>query len=97
MTSDDRLAVVCNLIDGGSYCRDGSLCYVTQVNDDRVQVVVRSRSGRWIQRWTSIKNIRNARTKTITPKNQFYCGYRIDLDTPSLLSLLPLSSEGDRK
>lgn len=48
-------AIACNVREAGKVTTAGALAYVRNPNFDnaseRVEVLVRSRGGRWIQRW----------------------------------------------
>ena len=84
----DKYAIACNLKEANSACAKGSRAYVEQCVMDRVQVIIRSRSGRWIEVWKSIKLLENFRLKTIPPEHTCYrkgVGFRDYNECKSLL------------
>jgi hypothetical protein len=47
--------------------------YLTyETNCERVKVVARSRSGRWVARWEDLKKLHNFRIKTLCPHDPLY-------------------------
>lgn len=74
--SEDRRAIACNYIEGTSPTPQGGLAYVLLPNPgsgaERVQLLARSRSGRWIEKWEDIRRLTNFRWKTIPPDHPLY-------------------------
>jgi hypothetical protein len=58
-------AVACNVAATKSYASRGAIAYLMRLSGDRAKVLVRSRGGRWIQRWTKIAGLANFRFKTV--------------------------------
>lgn len=69
-------AVACNYLESTKTAVSGALCYVVSDNpgndNDRVEILSRSRSGRWIQKWESIKRLGNFRVKIVPPSSPRY-------------------------
>lgn len=65
----DLRAVACNVVDSSGSIWRGSLAYVMQLSGDRVRLLVRCRSGRWIQKWQKISDAANFRFKAISPSS----------------------------
>jgi hypothetical protein len=67
----DLRVVVANYTEGTSAVRVGAKAYISPVYPgalpDNVFLVVRSRGGRWIEKWERIKRLDNFRLKTIPP------------------------------
>jgi hypothetical protein len=80
---EDRRAVACNYAEGISAVRAGAKCYVSLANPgagddpDRIQVLARSRGGRWIVKWEATKRLTNFRAVTIPPDHPLYDDGRI--------------------
>jgi hypothetical protein len=72
----DRYAIQCNFAAGTRYCAAGARAYVRLTNpggdNDRIQILARSRGGRWIERWEDIRHLRDFRVKTIPPEHPLY-------------------------
>ena len=70
----DKLVIACNYTEAISECSAGSLAYVIGVPGDpsRIHLLTRSRSGRWIDKWESLKRLDNFRGKTIPPEHPLY-------------------------
>ncbi len=69
----DRKVVQCNYRVSTSICATGASAYLTYEGDcERVKVVARSRSGRWVTRWESLNKLHNFRLKTICPDDHLY-------------------------
>jgi hypothetical protein len=76
----DKKALACNYAVTTKVAVLGSLCYVIDDNPDwggeRVQVLVHSRSGRWIRRWEVSWRLHNFRLKTIPPTSGLWSRVR---------------------
>ena len=52
----------------------GAKAYVLTTNghnaSDRVRVIARSRSGRWVQKWEDARNLHNFRVVTLVPEEK---------------------------
>ena len=64
-------AIVCNYLSGGSYVRKGAKAYVNVLYlggnlPDRLKVEVKSRGGRWIEKWENSARLGNFRLTTIS-------------------------------
>jgi len=77
----DRRVIQCNLTRGQSTASAGARAYVVLTNpgggSDRIVVLLRSRSGRWIEKWQDIRTLENFRVKTIPVEHQMYGNDRI--------------------
>ena len=69
MNPDDLHVIACNYAVPRKMASQGSLAYVLADNpgngDDYIQLLSRSRSGRWIEIWVAIKYLNHFRQKTI--------------------------------
>ena len=75
-TPEDHRAIACNYAEPVGVAAEGALCYVRWPNpgggNDRMQLLVRSRGGRWIEKWEAISRLQNFRLKTIPPDHPLY-------------------------
>lgn len=73
---DDHRALACNLAEQISEAAKGALAYVLWPNwgggNDRLPLLIRSRGGRWIEKWESMRRLENFRFKTIPPQHPLY-------------------------
>lgn len=64
-----RRVVQCNLNRGQSAAAKGARAYVVLTNPggghDRIVVLIRSRGGRWIEKWQDIRTLEDFRVKTL--------------------------------
>lgn len=67
-----RNVPTCNVAVGTSAIPEGAKAYLIQNGWDRMQVLVRSRSGRWIRKWVAAKHLTNWRYKTVVPESSEY-------------------------
>lgn len=75
--SPDIRVVACNYLVGTSAVAQGALCYAVHVwCGERVRILARSRSGRWIEKWANFKKLGNFRLKTLPPEHPRYRDYR---------------------
>ena len=72
----DKKAIACNYREAVSACKAGALAYVTFTNpgggSDRIKILARSRSGRWIETYEPIWRLENFRLKTVPRQSRFY-------------------------
>jgi hypothetical protein len=72
----DIKVMVCNYAEGTSECRKGALCYVANENPgsggERVELLVRSRGGRWIRKWEARHRLERWRIRTVPPAHPLY-------------------------
>jgi hypothetical protein len=70
----DRIVVQCNYRVGTSVCAAGARAYLSLVTGqaERVCILARSRSGRWVLRWESLKRLHNFRFKTLCAADPLY-------------------------
>lgn len=77
----DRHVIACNYVGDVASISNGSKAYVTLLNTGsghlRVMVIIRTRSGRWVHKWESIKRLDNFRVKTLPKEHFFYADERI--------------------
>lgn len=66
MGDGDMRVIQCNYRVATSVCSKGARAYLSTVSGgDRVHVIARSRSGRWVRRWQKRENLCNFRLKTL--------------------------------
>jgi hypothetical protein len=67
----DRRVLVCNYAESTNVAGAGAKAYVLlQFGGnlpERVRVLVRSRGGRWVEKWESVRRLGNPRLKTLPP------------------------------
>jgi hypothetical protein len=72
----DKLAIACNIAEPTKECVRGALAFVINDNPgnggESMQVLARSRSGRWIRKWERLYRLCNFRVKTIPPTHPRY-------------------------
>lgn len=77
----DRLVVQCNYATGTGVATAGARAYLTRGNPggyhDRIMVLVRSRGGRWVEKWESIARLDGFRVKTIPPDHPRWTDARL--------------------
>jgi hypothetical protein len=76
----DRRVVQCNYKRGKPYAAEGARAYMRfglPGLPDRAPVLVRSRSGRWIEHWEALDNLENFRFKTLPEEHPLYKDERI--------------------
>ncbi len=69
----DRRVVACNYGEATSVAPQGALAFVVYPDPDgfgkRVELLVRSRSGRWVRKYEDIRRVTNFRAKTVPPEH----------------------------
>lgn len=79
--ADDRHVVQCNYTEGITSVAQGARAYVIYPNDgngaERICVLVRSRGGRWIEKWEDIRRLGNFRVKTLPSEHPLYDNHRL--------------------
>jgi hypothetical protein len=77
----DRSVVQCNYAGPVSAAAAGARAYLVRPNpgggDDRIIILVRSRGGRWVEKWENIRRLENFRPKTLPPEHPLYGDLRI--------------------
>lgn len=77
----DRRVIACNYVESTGVAALGALAYVQAYVGgnlpDRVRLLVRSRGGRWIEKWENMRRVDNFRLKTIPPEHPRYNDERI--------------------
>jgi hypothetical protein len=77
----DRRVIACNYTEAVSPVSAGALCYVTLLNPgnghERIKILARSRSGRWIEKWEDTRRLSNFRLKTLPPEHPLHADERI--------------------
>lgn len=72
----DIRVIQCNYAVGTKACAEGARAYVWLTNpgggNDRIQVVARSRGGRFVERWEDIRHLRDFRLRTMPPEHPVY-------------------------
>ncbi len=72
----DKRVIACNFTESTSAIQRGSLAYVLSGDhgngNQRLFLLARSRRGRWVKKWESVKRLCNFRAKTIPPDNPQY-------------------------
>lgn len=78
---EDKRAIQCNYTEGTKIAPKGAKAYLVRPNpgggNDRIVILARSRGGRFVQKWESIKRLDNFRIKTIPPEHPFYNDERL--------------------
>lgn len=83
MTLDplDRRVVQCNYTEPASAVASGARAYLLRPNpgsgDERIVILVRSRSGRWVEKWEDIRRLGNFRCKTLPPEHPMHADERL--------------------
>lgn len=76
-----RHVVQCNYAEPVSAVATGARAYLVRPNpgagDDRIVILVRSRGGRWIEKWEGICRLENFRRKTLPPGHPLYGDERL--------------------
>ncbi len=71
--SDDIRVMVCNRRTGGPSVSQGAKCYVFNGwwggGLERVQILAKSRGGRWVSKWEGLRNLGNFRMATLPPEH----------------------------
>jgi hypothetical protein len=85
--------VQCNYAEPVSAAATGARAYLVRPNpgggDDRIVILVRSRGGRWIEKWENIRHLENFRCKTLPPEHPMYGDERIwDYDAEAMAARL---------
>lgn len=90
----DRVVMACNYSVPTQIAAAGAKAYVCLTNPgsghDRVVVLVRSRSGRWVRKWEKTGRLHNFRPKTLPPEHPFYADERIMTFDPGFESMARL-------
>lgn len=77
----DRKVVQCNYAEGTKIASLGARAYVVYPNPggghDRVGILVRSRSGRWVEKWEDARRLRDFRVKTLPPGHPLHGNDRL--------------------
>lgn len=77
----DHRAIQCNLTASQKTAAKGARAYVTLANpgggSDRIEILLRSRGGRWIEKWQDIRTLADFRIKTIPIGHPLYHDQRI--------------------
>lgn len=85
----DRRVVQCNLTTGQPTAVAGARAYVVRGNpgngDERIVVLLRSRSGRWIEKWQDIRTLNHFRIKTLPVGHPRYGDERLWDYEPELM------------
>jgi hypothetical protein len=73
-TAADKRVIQCNFCEATSECSEGARAYLMQNlwGRDRVRILARSRSGRWIDKWESARRLNYFRTKTMPASHPLY-------------------------
>ncbi len=77
----DRRVIQCNLTTSQKTAAKGARAYAISTNPgggaDRIVILLRSRSGRWIEKWQDIRTLANFRVKTLPIGHPLYSHSRI--------------------
>ena len=77
-----------NLASATSWASEGSRLYPIQITPERLRCLVRSRSGRWIDRWVPLNKMRGLRMVDVYPSHPAYDQLRYLSHTDELLASL---------
>jgi hypothetical protein len=90
---EDDLAwrvVQCNYTSPVSAAAAGARAYLVRANpgggDDRIVILVRSRGGRWIEKWEDIRRLGSFRARTLPPGHPMYGDERIRDNDPETMA-----------
>jgi hypothetical protein len=88
----DNRVIQCNFMGETASIARGARSYVMLTNpgggNDRIKILVRSRSGRWISRWESLLVLDNFRPKVMAQQNPLSKYDMVDADSVYGLQLL---------
>lgn len=77
----DRRVVQCNYAEATKIAAQGARAYLVLPNPggghDRITVLVRSRGGRWVEKWEDTRRLRDFRVKTLPPEHPLYGNDRL--------------------
>lgn len=77
----DRGVIQCNYLTGTRVAVAGSRAFVVCINpgndNDRIEVLVRSRSGRLVRKWEAMHRLYNFRVKWLPPDHPRYADERV--------------------
>jgi hypothetical protein len=77
----DRKVVQCNYAVPTKIAAQGARAYVVYPNagngHDRIGILVRSRGGRWVEKWEDSRRLRDFRVKTLPPEHPLYGNDRL--------------------
>lgn len=77
----DRKVIACNYAEGTRVASKGALAYVVpQLGGnlpEHVRLLVRSRGGRWVEKWEQMHRLGNFRLKTLPPEHPRYGDQRL--------------------
>lgn len=95
---DDRLVVQCNYAEPVSVAAKGARAYLVRPNpgggNDRIVILVRSRGGRWVEKWEDIRRLAGFRVKKLPPQHPLFGDERIwDYDAPDMAARLRAAAE----
>jgi hypothetical protein len=83
MNQEDKRVIACNYVVATSECRQNAFAYLsfmTGGENSRIQVLARSRSGRWVHRWEPLENLGHFRYKSLPPEHPLYGDERVKSD-----------------
>lgn len=79
--SVDRRVVQCNYVSGTGVAAAGARAYLVRGNPgnghDRIVILVRSRGGRWVEKYEDIRRLDGFRGKTLPPEHPMFRDERI--------------------
>jgi len=88
----DMQVVQCNYSEGTSAVAQGAVAYISLLNpgggNDRIMILARSRGGRLVHKWESIRKLDNFRVKTIPPEHPRYADARLWTYEPELTAFM---------
>lgn len=100
-TLPDLRVIACNLRDPTSTAGKGALAYVLRTNPggghDRIVILVRSRSGRWVEKREAMSRLCNFRLKTLPPDSPRFWDRAGDGNAPGEESLEQLRQACERE
>lgn len=89
---DDRRVIACNYAQGTKVCKKGARAYVTLTNPgsghERIELLARSRGGRWVNKWENIRYLKDFRLTTIPPEHPLFDNQRLLDDTGRTVAML---------
>jgi hypothetical protein len=80
-TGPDRYVIQCNYAEGTRIAPGGARAYLVLANPgnyhDRIIIKVRSRGGRWVEKWERIERLIDFRVKVLPPTHPRYHDERL--------------------
>jgi hypothetical protein len=80
-SAEPKYLIACNYAEATNVAAKGALAFVITGRGgnlpENVKILVRSRSGRWVEKWERVAKLGNFRLKTIPPEHPRYHDERL--------------------